>query len=119
MNFVRIVNTIVNTQLDYRTAKFISVEKWNLQKNGRKSTYNSDELIEVIKFIWLKTNQLCSKRLKLALPMWLPYYAKTLSEQTLGLLSKISASSIDRLLKPFRITSIKGKCTTNSGKLLA
>jgi hypothetical protein len=32
VNFVRIVNTIVNTQLDYWVAKFISVEKWNLQK---------------------------------------------------------------------------------------
>jgi hypothetical protein len=55
------------------------------KKNGRKSTYNSDELIEVIKFIWLKTNQLCSKRLKVALPIWLPYYPKILSDQTLAL----------------------------------
>jgi len=34
-------------------------------------------LRQLLKTFWLATDQLCSKRLKVALPLWLPYYEQT------------------------------------------
>lgn len=43
------------------------------RRRGRKPQY--DALIcAILKDIWLATDQLCSKRWKAALPLWLPYY---------------------------------------------
>jgi hypothetical protein len=99
--------------------KFIYKRRKNIKgKSGRKFTYDSPELLEVLKYLWLKTGQLCSKRLKIALPIWLPYYPHAISEDTKILMHKISAASIDRLLKPFRVSRIKGKCGTKPGTLL-
>jgi len=63
-------------------------------------------VVAVLQAIWLATDQLCSKRLKAALPLWLPYY-----EQAKGLLlppirQKLLAASpatVDRLLRPARL----------------
>lgn len=42
---------------------------------GRKSIYASPELLIVLKRIWFATDQMCSKKLKAAIPLWLPFYA--------------------------------------------
>jgi len=68
------------------------------------------------------TDQMCSKRLVAALPLWLPFYEKNhtkLSKQSIKKLNEISASTIDRLLKPTRIKySSKGMTGTKPGRLL-
>src|SRR5580704_18319802 len=43
-------------------------------KRGRKSYYRCDEVIEPLTRIWLASDQLCSKKLKMALKLWLPFY---------------------------------------------
>ncbi|MBI5626860.1 MAG: hypothetical protein HY935_06665 [Nitrosomonadales bacterium] len=59
-----------------------------------------------------------SRRLKAALPLWLPYYDRPLSPETRVLLDTISATSIDRLLKPIRAkTAHKGLSGTKPGTL--
>ena len=66
-------------------------------KTGRPKTYSDSVYLEALKRIWLLTDQLCGKRLKMALPIWLPFYGETYSvlEQKVydGLLS-MSASTV-------------------------
>ena len=76
----------------------------------------------MLKTFWLATDQLCSKRLKAALPLWLPYYQQahgSLDPQLKDKLLAISPAQIDRLLHPIR-TTIKGRglSGTKPGSLL-
>jgi hypothetical protein len=76
--------------------------KQRRRRPGPRRRYGP-EVLEPLKFLWLASEQMCSKRLKAALPLWLPFY-----EQEYGALSKpvrkkllrISAATIDRLLSP-------------------
>ncbi len=92
------------------------------KKTGAPSIYNNPNLIQVLKRIWLSANLPCSKRFKSVLPLWLPYYAQEfepLGQHTLNLLSTISASTIDRVLKNIRIKYRgKGRSLTKPGSLL-
>lgn len=89
---------------------------------GRKPVYRSEELVLALKRIWLASDQMCSKKLVSAIPLWLPFYQKTyekLSDDTVSKLLSISAASIDRLLAPVRIKSRrKGLGGTKPGSLL-
>lgn len=88
-------------------------------KPGPTSRYNTPELVEAIRAIWMASDQLCSKRLKAALPLWLPFYEGALSRETTALLERISASTLDRLLKPIRAKAQrKGLSGTKPGTLL-
>ena len=92
------------------------------QKPGPKSIYHSAELINALKKIWFVSDQMCSKRLVELLPIWLPFYQLNygkLSDETVEKLNTISASTIDRLLKPTRIKQKgKGMNGTKPGTLL-
>lgn len=91
------------------------------RKPGPKPSYQSTELIEALKKIWLATDQMCGKRLKPALRDWLPHYEKhhpSLSKETKAQLKKISSASIDRVLSPFRAKLGKGKNGTKPGTLI-
>ena len=94
----------------------------NKQRCGRKSIYNSPEILEFLKTIWIATNLICSKRLKAVIPLWLPWYiheGKKLSKKNSDLLRKISPATIDRLLKKIRGRySKQGLSTTRPGGLL-
>lgn len=79
--------------------------KKKVKKRGRKPSYKSEVILEPLKTIWLQTNQLCGRRLKTALPLWLPHYEKAygaLDKEVMGLLHSISSATIDRLLSPLR-----------------
>jgi len=90
-------------------------------KPGRKPIYDSETLILVLKNIWLATDQMCGKRLKSALPVWLPHYEKhysSIPEEINKLLEQISSATIDRLLSPYRVNYNKGQSGTKPGTLL-
>lgn len=88
-------------------------------KPGPASRYDTPELVAALRTIWLASGQLCSRRLKAALPLWLPHYDRQISPGTRALLDRISAASIDRLLKPIRATAArKGLPGTKPGTLL-
>ena len=91
-------------------------------KPGPVSRYGTPELLDALRTIWLASDQLCSRRLKAALPLWLPHYPTShppLSEQTVNRLNDISAATIDRLLKPMRAkTGRRGLSGTKPGTLL-
>lgn len=96
--------------------------KPKLKKRGRASRYNKPLIVEPLKRIWLAANLPCSKRLKVILPLWLPSYAKEfggLSLDVVKALLKISAPTIDRLLKETRVQYRgRGRSTTKPGTLL-
>jgi hypothetical protein len=94
-------------------------KKRRRKKAGRKPKYNSNEIEKFIKRIWKATNLICSKRLKVIIPLWLPFYEEELTEETKSLLNAISASTIDRILEPIRKKYGKlGLATTKPGSLI-
>jgi hypothetical protein len=73
-------------------------------KAGRKPVY-AREVVAVIKFIWLGSEQPCGKRLKELLPLWLPHYERRQGALGRALRKSVlaaSAATLDRLLSPFR-----------------
>lgn len=93
-----------------------------VKKPGAKPVYDSAALLTPLKRIWFATDQMCSKKLKAAITLWLPHYEQeygTLQEPVKTQLLAISARSIDRLLKPVRAQSTRrGLCGTKPGTLL-
>lgn len=91
------------------------------KKIGRPNLYPENIYLEPLKRIWLLSDQLCGKRLKMALPLWLPFYGETYSDldPTVyeGLIS-MSAATIDRLLAPLRIKYKRSLSGTKPGSIL-
>ena len=93
---------------------------WRDKPAGRKKHYNPDDIVPPLKAIWLATDQMCGKRLKAALPLWLPYYEAShplRAEIKLQLLT-ISPRTIERLLKPLRTSYRKQMGGTKPGSFL-
>ena len=92
------------------------------RRPGPKAVYASPELLLALKRIWFASDQMCSKKLKAAIPLWLPFYEtvyKALSLETQDKLLSISAATIDRVLKPVRVAyGRKGLSGTKPGTLL-
>src|SRR3974390_3492183 len=71
---------------------------------GPRRRYDA-EVLKPLKFIWLKAEQMCSKRLKAALSVWLPFYEQqqgSLDQSVRQKLLRISPATIDRLLQKTR-----------------
>jgi hypothetical protein len=88
-------------------------------RRGRKKQYTDPQIVETLVHIWQHTNLKCSKLLVSSIPIWLPHYPKPFKPAVEEQLRKISASTIDRLLKPKRGRYYKrGLATTKPGSLL-
>lgn len=91
-------------------------------KPGPKARYDSSELLAALKRFWFGANQMCSKRLKAAIPEWMPHYEEeygTLEISVKSDLLVMSAATMDRLLAPLRVKyKRKGLCSTKPGTLL-
>jgi len=92
------------------------------RRSGPRPIYASAEFLTALKHIWFASDQMCSKKLKAAIPLWLPFYAtayKALTPETQDKLLSISAATIDRVLRPVRVTyGRKGLSGTRPGSLL-
>ena len=92
------------------------------KKSGRPSQYSGPDVLVPLRALWLATDQLASKRLRAALPLWLPYYEQahgTLTETARAKLLTISPATIDRLLAPVRAEAGRhGLSGTKPGTLL-
>lgn len=44
------------------------------KRPGPRSIYNDERLLKSLKRIWFAADQMCSKKLKAAIPLWLPFY---------------------------------------------
>ncbi len=69
------------------------------ETRGRQRIYN-DFVIGHLRKLWLDMGQLCSRRMKKALPRWLEHYEAP--ENTKILLRMMSKSTIDLYLKPYK-----------------
>jgi hypothetical protein len=88
------------------------------RKAGRKPRYDKELLLPVLKRVWLASDQMCSKRLRAALPQWLPHL-RPLSVTCRAQLLALSPATMDRLLQPLRVRYPgKGLCGTKPGTLL-
>ena len=63
-----------------------------------------------LKELWRLMSHICSKKMKAAIPLWLPHYKA--SDRNKQLLLQMSASTIDRLLRLHRRAQGKGLSTT-------
>ena len=92
------------------------------KRPGPKIIYDPAVLLPVLKAVWLASDQLCSKLLKPALPVWLEHHERRsapLPEAFKKKLLAVSPAQIDRLLKPVRVRyPRKGLATTRPGTLL-
>lgn len=91
------------------------------KRTGYRKIYGG-EMVEALRQIWEIYGRICSKRLQPYLPEAIRVLERCqeieLSEETKGLLLKISSASIDRCLPPFRLPSGHGLSTTKPGSLL-
>ncbi len=79
-------------------------------KPGPKRKYGK-EVTDHLVYLWLSMSKMCSKKMTVALPLWLEYY--DCPEAVRERLNTISASTIDRLLKPHRKqTNLRGISST-------
>lgn len=91
------------------------------KRPGVKPKYQADTLMEPLRRIWFASDQPCGKRLQAIIPLWLPHYETqygALAESVRADLLKVSAATLDRLLKPLRVTHPKGLSGTKPGSLL-
>ena len=91
------------------------------EARGRPKIYQEQVYLEPLKRIWLATDQLCGKRLKMALPLWLPHYHKAygeLDQSTYQGLLQMGSATIDRLLSKVKVQSKRGLSGTKPGKIL-
>ena len=92
-----------------------------IERRGRKKLYRPEPLLPPLKQIWLATDQMCGRRLKAAIPIWLPFYEATygpLSVDIKNQLLAMSEATVDRLLKSVRAYVPKRLCGTKPGSLL-
>jgi hypothetical protein len=80
-----------------------------LRSRGAKPKYES--VRRHLETLWEQMNRMCSKKMQAAFPLWLPYY-KAATHPEKELLSKISPSTIDRVLRKFRTRSTGQGMTT-------
>jgi hypothetical protein len=83
-------------------AKFKRFIKPKPRKRGKPSIYNHPAILGALERIWKDAYMPCSKRLVTVIPLWLPHYPGGLNLPVIKALKKISASTIDRILKPVR-----------------
>ena len=83
-------------------AKFKRFIKPKIHKRGKPSVYNQPPVLAALERIWLDASMPCSKRFMTIIPLWLPHYPGGLDLPVIKTLKKISASTIDRVLKQSR-----------------
>ena len=82
-----------------------------VNRPGPKPKYGP-VVVNHLRTLWLAMNKMCSKKMVVAIPLWLEFYKdadKTIKDQ----LNQMSASTIDRYLKPFKQPLNKGISTTS------
>lgn len=88
---------------------------------GRPKIYPESDYLLPLKRVWLLSDQLCGKRLKMALPLWLPHYGQAYDTLEPGIyegLLSMSAATIDRLLAPLRVKFKRSLSGTKPGSIL-
>ena len=84
------------------------------RRPGPKRSYSHEVMPHLIYF-WNSMNRCCSKKMKAALPLWMPYYREPLEPRVRSLLLQMSSATIDRRLREYRQSSeLRGLGATRS-----
>ncbi len=90
-------------------------------RRGRPPRYVAAGMLQALEWFYMQTDMLCSKRLKAAIPLWLPFYETRvgrLRATERRMLLQMSPSTIDRLLRPVRHAGmLKGLSGTKPGSM--
>jgi integrase-like protein len=73
------------------------------RRPGPKRVYSHNVMPHLIYF-WNAMNRCCSKKMKAALPLWLPFYREPIDAETKRLLLQMSSATIDRRLRDLSAT---------------
>jgi hypothetical protein len=96
--------------------------KGHKKKSGRRSFYTREEFLRPLKILWQQSDFICSKKLKVIIREWLPFYENrygNVDDVTRGQLYRISPATIDRILRPLRPEyPCKGRSGTKPGRIL-
>lgn len=87
-----------------------------LKRPGPVVKYD-DVFVGHLKSLWEVMGRLCGKNMKAAIPIWVPRSPETYPEVIRKKLESVSASTIDRLLVPYKGSKPKGLSTTKASKL--
>lgn len=90
-------------------------------KRGRKSQYADPCFLKVLGYLWKASDFMCSCRLKVIIPLWLPFYEQScepLADEVRSRLLTVSRATLDRILRPLRARYGKGLCGTKPGTML-
>ena len=110
---------LLQSQLSRRRQQNTQSSTLERRRAGRPKQYDDPKVLEFLTILWRATNLACSKRLKVCIPSWLPFYDRPMKRTTIDLLLRISPPTIDRLLAPIRSRYAKiGLATTKPGSLL-
>lgn len=82
-------------------SKFRRFIKPKIRKR-KPSIYNQPPILAALEHIWLASGMPCSKRMVIIIPLWLPHYPGGLDLPVIKIVKKISAPTIDRVLKHSR-----------------
>lgn len=119
-------NFCLVTKLDRKYAtKLMSKDLASMkERSGRPEKYSRDVLLPHISTLWFSMDQIGAKKMRAALPSWLPHYrgqdgTEDVPEEIKKEILKMSYSTIDRFLKLVRFqTKQKGLSTTRPGNFL-
>ena len=88
------------------------------RKPGKPSKYNTQRIMEALKQIWISSDFACGKRLKEMIPHWINF-VDDLDDYEHSLLLAMSAATIDRILKHYRVKfDLKRRSSTKPGNML-
>lgn len=82
-----------------------------VNRPGPKPIYNS-QVVHHLRHLWESMNKMCAKKMVVAIPLWMPFY-NDVDAPTKALLLQVSASTIDRLLRPYKAQWRRGLSTTD------
>jgi hypothetical protein len=84
------------------------------RRPGPKRSYSHQVMPHLIYF-WEAMNRCCSKKMKAALPLWMPFYREKIDPEVKAQLLKMSSATIDRRLKEYRGSNeLRGLSATHS-----
>jgi hypothetical protein len=101
----------------------LKLDEGEIHYKNRNIFLDKAILLVPLKTIWLASDQMCSKKLKVALPLWLPHYEAENGLFTDSIRSqfyRLSAATIDRWLAVYKeeSRSKRGLSGTKPGTLL-
>jgi hypothetical protein len=86
-----------------------------LYRPGPKPTYDH-QVVHHLRILWEAMHRMCAKKMAVAIPLWMPFY-KDVDQTRKALLLQVSASTIDRLLKPYKEQWRRGLSLTQASLL--